>query len=71
MYFYSLNDYEGRIILTNDKKISQKDFVRMCKETHSNIKYYDTNDIIKYLVKYYGFKTINITAGFFIGGFIL
>lgn len=66
MYFYSLHGYEGRVILANDEKIDQKEFVRMCKETHSNIKYYETNDIIKYLVKYYGFKTIKLTAGFFV-----
>lgn len=66
MYFYSLYGFEENTVLTNEKKISQEEFVRMCKEIHSNMEYCYTGEIVKYLIKYYGFKEIKYTSSFFV-----
>lgn len=72
MYFYNLSGYEENTIITNEKKYSKEDFKKMCKEAplggSGTFRYYDTENIIKYLKRKYKFQELKPSAGFFVDG---
>jgi hypothetical protein len=69
MYLYSLHGWEHNIVIQNEKKFTQEEFVKMCKEVPLLIdgNYREVSYIIHSLKKY-GFKPIKYTAGFFTDG---
>lgn len=69
MYYYSLAGYDEKTIIQHEKIFTNEEFHKMCKEAPlvemNNRKYYDTENIIEYLSRKYGFKQIKTTSGFF------
>lgn len=68
MYLYSLHGWEDNMVLQHDKKYTEEEFSKICKDIRLKDKHCLTSDMLMYLIKDYGFQTAKYTAGFFVDG---
>jgi hypothetical protein len=71
MFLYSLHGYEDNTVLIHNEKFTKEQFVKMCDEAPQlKIMYYgesyDSVEIVRHLIKQYGFQTAEYTADLFI-----
>lgn len=67
MYLYSLHGYEENTILQHEIKYTKEEFTSICENICSK-EYCLSTDVIRHLIKDYGFQTAKYTAGFFVDG---
>lgn len=68
MYLYTLYGHEDNIVLAHQRKFTDEQFDKMCKEApldcDENASYYDSGNIKEYLIEKYGFESVEYVAGF-------